>query len=266
MNLLPTDYHIHTSLCKHASGKVEEFVERAIGAGLREIAFTDHIPLPGGFDLRHRMAYHEMEIYQNWIYTAREKYPDITILLGIEADYYQGLEQYLERFLKAFDFDLIIMSVHFIPGWPPENWVFKYDFPDKSKSQIFNEYFSVLIAGIETGMFDILGHADIIKRPGESVLDISPDMVDRLMHALAREDMAIEINTSGIRKEVCETYPDATWLPLIKNQNVPVTTGSDAHIPDQIAFKFGELGDILKSAGIGQVATYNRRQRNYLEI
>jgi len=230
------------------------------------MAFTDHIPLPGDFDSRHRMAYHEMEIYQKWIYSAREKYPEIGILLGIEADYYQGLEQYLEKFLNTFEFDLVIMSVHFVPGWPPDNWVFKYDFPDKTKLQVFNEYISVLIAGIETGLFDILGHADIIKRPGESLLDISPEMVDRLMRALAGAGMAIEINTSGIRKEVGESYPEAAWLPLINNLNIPVTTGSDAHMPDQVAYKFDELRGILKSAGITRVAAYKRRQRNYLEI
>ena len=220
MNILPADYHIHTSLCKHASGKVNEFVEHAIDAGLREMAFTDHIPLPDGFDSRHRMDYHEMEIYQKWIYKAREKYPEITILLGIEADYYKGFEQYLEKFMRSFDFDLTIMSVHFIPGWSPENWVFKYDFPHKTKSQIINEYLSALIAGIGTGLFDVLGHADIIKRPGESLLDISPDMVERLLRTLASENMAIEINTSGIRKEVGESYPEAAWLPIIKNQNI----------------------------------------------
>ncbi|MCD4692171.1 MAG: PHP domain-containing protein, partial [Calditrichales bacterium] len=57
---MTADYHIHTKLCKHARGEMEEYVEQALRIGLKEIAFTDHIPLPDNFDIAHRMAYHEL--------------------------------------------------------------------------------------------------------------------------------------------------------------------------------------------------------------
>ncbi|HBC88850.1 MAG TPA: histidinol phosphate phosphatase, partial [Lentisphaeria bacterium] len=36
------DYHVHTYLCKHASGRPEEYVKAAIRSGISEIGFSDH--------------------------------------------------------------------------------------------------------------------------------------------------------------------------------------------------------------------------------
>ena len=57
------DYHIHTKLCKHAEGEIHQYIESAISAGLAEIAFTDHNPLPDKFDIAHRMEMEEIELY-----------------------------------------------------------------------------------------------------------------------------------------------------------------------------------------------------------
>ena len=71
------DNHLHTKLCRHAEGEVYEYVEKAISIGLKQIAFTDHIPLPNNFDLAHRMQQNEMDIYVKWIEQARNMYPEI---------------------------------------------------------------------------------------------------------------------------------------------------------------------------------------------
>lgn len=38
------DYHMHTPLCGHAQGEMEEYVEEAIRQGLKEIAFPTICP------------------------------------------------------------------------------------------------------------------------------------------------------------------------------------------------------------------------------
>ena len=47
---MPADYHMHTPLCRHATGTVEEYVARARELGLPEIGFSDHSPMPSYFD------------------------------------------------------------------------------------------------------------------------------------------------------------------------------------------------------------------------
>ncbi len=42
----PADYHMHTPLCRHATGEPGEYAARAIALGLTEIGFSDHSPMP----------------------------------------------------------------------------------------------------------------------------------------------------------------------------------------------------------------------------
>jgi histidinol-phosphatase (PHP family) len=235
------DYHMHTSLCKHASGEVYEFVERAITLGISKIAFTDHIPLPGNFDIAHRMKLSEMGLYQRWIRDVQCRYPEITIMFGIEADYYEGFEEYLSQFLSVFDLDIVIMSVHFVRHWPKGNWVFDYDFPDKKIEEIYTDYIDIIKKGVNTGLFDVIGHIDIIKRPGESLLKNIPQKITDLLNVVKNKDMAIEINTSGYRKSVAESYPGLDWLPVLSRFSIPICTGSDAHTPQQVGLNFKEV-------------------------
>ena len=45
-----TDYHMHTTLCGHATGAPRDYVLAAQRAGLVEIGFSDHNPMPTQFD------------------------------------------------------------------------------------------------------------------------------------------------------------------------------------------------------------------------
>ena len=260
------DNHIHTKLCKHAEGELFEYVEKSILRGLTEISFTDHIPLPKNFDLAHRMKLNEMDTYARWVQKAQSSYPEITIRYGIEADYYKGLEEYTEKFLSRYDFDIVIMSVHFIRHWPEGNWVFDYNFPDKTNTEIYSDYLSTLKEGIQTGLFDVLGHADMVKSIGDSLVQMVPNEVTKLLEILKESDMSIEINTSGYRKKVGESYPGFDWLTLIKENSLSVTTGSDAHHPDQVGLEFKSVYQKLKENGINKLVVYNNRLKKEVNL
>jgi histidinol-phosphatase (PHP family) len=235
------DYHIHTSLCKHASGEMREYVEQAIVSGLTEIAFTDHNPLPDGFDQAHRMQPHELELYVNEVRRLQAAYPQIQIRLGIEADYYDGFENYLEDTLRRFDFDLVILSVHFIKGWPQNNWAFSYHFPDRSLTEVYNDYLQALRRGVNTGLFNVIGHLDLVKSPEQPLLKHNRDEVVQLLREARNRNMALELNTSGLRRAIGETYPSLDILPLLQQEDLAITFGSDAHQPQQVGNYFAEL-------------------------
>lgn len=260
------DYHMHTKLCKHARGEAHEFIETAIAAGITEIAFTDHIPLPDGFDLQHRMAENEIELYIRWIESLQIRYPGIKIRLGIEADYIEGLEEYLFKFLNTYDFDVVIMAVHFLKHWPADQWVFAYDFPGKPIEAIYLDYLETVIRGIRTGLFDILGHADIIKNPAAPLLSVVPGGVYKLLSEIKSAGMAMEINTSGFRKPIGESFPALNWLGAAQRYGIPLTIGSDAHRPSQIALRFPEVYIRLEQFNINRLATFEKRQMKYYSL
>jgi histidinol-phosphatase (PHP family) len=252
---------MHTRLCRHATGSVEEYVESARRLGISEIAFTDHLPLPDGFDNAHRMKLEELDQYANWITGLRSRYPDMIIRHGIEADYYKGFENYTEKILGRYDFDVVIMSVHFVRHWSEGNWVFNYSFPAKPIAAVYADYIDTVIEGMKTGLFDILGHIDLIKKPGDSLIDIIPDDISRLLEIARQAAITIEINTSGYRKSVAEPYPGLDWLSLLKESNIPITVGSDAHAPDQVGLNFKAVYEEIKRRQFETLSTYEKRRR-----
>ena len=260
------DYHIHTKLCKHAHGEIKAYVEEAIKLGLTEIVFTDHIPLPDEFDLAHRMSLQELDVYAIWIDELRSAYPEITIKFGIEADYYEGFEEFTDKILSKYDFDVVIMSIHFLRHWPEGNWVFNYHFPDRPITDIYNDYLSTLIQGIGTGLFDIVGHADIIKSKENSFIARVPEKVNQLLEAIKDQNMVIEINTSGYRKEINQPYPGLDWLEILKKLEVPLTIGSDAHAPEQVALNFKNVLTAIRESGISTLYTFDKRKKKAVNI
>jgi histidinol-phosphatase (PHP family) len=264
--IINKDYHIHTKLCKHAQGEMYEYVEKAIDHGLKEIAFTDHIPLPDSFDIAHRMREEELEAYCKSIQTLQQTYPEISILCGIEADYYEGFEEYLSKTIDRFSFDLVIMSVHFIKDWPANNWVFSYYFPDHTLSQIYSEYTAALSKAIETKLFDIVGHFDLIKSPDASLLEKNGHEVDNLLKLIKQNDMTVEINTSGMRKHIDDLFPEKKIIERIIQQGISITIGSDAHQPNHVGFYFLELSNYLDSFKTLQLASYSKRTRSLESI
>lgn len=75
------DYHTHTTY-SHGLGSIEDNVKAAIKMGLTELAISDHGPGHMGFGIK-RSKYKEM---RSVIDELNDKYPDIKIMLGLEAN------------------------------------------------------------------------------------------------------------------------------------------------------------------------------------
>jgi histidinol-phosphatase (PHP family) len=262
------DYHLHTPFCRHASGSMEDYVIKALERRIEEICFTPHMPLPdfprGGSDLR--MDYQELDRYIDSVQELRARYPGYTILCGVEADYYAGYESYLKRVLSRYDFDLVLLSVHFVHSWPGNNWLFGFDFPDKTISQIYSEYFAEIKQGIKTGLFDCVAHLDVIKQPGYPVLQGNRGDVEEILDLCGAYNMSVEINTSGLRKQIGEMYPSRDILDLIVEREIPLVTSSDAHGPGSIAYGFSKLYSLLSELPRCTIARYRRRSAQSISI
>lgn len=260
------DYHLHTRLCRHAEGEMSQYIENAIEAGIDEIAFTDHIPLPDQYDSAHRMSLAEFETYLDWIESARSTYKEIKIRTGIEADYLPQYEKFLDDFLRQYRFDMVLMSVHFINHWQDGNWVFNYSFPGREEKDIFRDYTEALISGIRTGLFDIVAHIDLLKRQGVSLIQEYPDLADSILDEIKNQDMVVEINTSGFRKAVAESYPGRDWFPALITKKIDICTGSDAHKPEQVGFNFGQTYRDLADHGFTVITSFENRSKQYRKI
>ena len=138
------DYHMHTSLCKHAEGAPVDYVRAAAANGVPEICFTDHCPTPGdAYDLESRMDMDEFPTYTEWVRRAQAD-QSVTVLYGIEADYYPGCEPFLSEWLPAQPFDLVLGSVHFIRDWGFDNPAYLSEWERVQVKDAWAEYFDLV--------------------------------------------------------------------------------------------------------------------------
>ena len=80
-NYILGDYHTHT-IYSHGKGTIEQNVQEAIKHGLKAVAITDHgfgQPFAG-------ITPKKFEVMKQEVKELREKYPQIRILLGVEAN------------------------------------------------------------------------------------------------------------------------------------------------------------------------------------
>lgn len=76
------DYHMHSRYSGDSKNDLEAIVQRAIEIGLEEIAITDHGPSHNGYGIK-RIEYW---VLRREIDHLNEKYPQIKVLLGLEAN------------------------------------------------------------------------------------------------------------------------------------------------------------------------------------
>ena len=112
---LLANYHTHTWRCMHARGTEEEYVRRAIDAGISVLGFSDHSPWPytSGFVSGMRMRWDQFPGYLDTVLALREKYAgQIKILTGLECEAFPAWFGWL-RDLKAQCLDYVLMGNHY---------------------------------------------------------------------------------------------------------------------------------------------------------
>jgi histidinol-phosphatase (PHP family) len=263
---MPADYHLHTYLCKHASGSVEEYIRSAWEKEITEICFADHVPSPHGYDPAVRMEMEQFEEYRQLI-TDAARNEDVNVLFGVEADYYDGCEEFFKTWLPEQNFDLVIGSVHYIENWGFDNPEVRHVWDSVDVVQAWTDYFNLVIKMAESKMYDIVGHIDLPKKFGYSPEeDEVKEMIIPVLDAIAESGMGIEINTSGLRREIGEIYPSTGLLKMSRERDIPISFGSDAHRPQEVGESFAKGIKAATDAGYTECLQMRQRAQNLIPI
>lgn len=236
-NMLP-DYHIHTILCKHATGDVVDYRASAKRLDIPEICFTDHAPSPDGYDAGYRMDMTQISPYTSMVAGLQDgEAPDV--LLGIEADYYEGCETFLREWLPAQNFDFILGSVHYIEDWGFDNPIHRHIWDSVDVTNTWRKYFELIGRLADSGLYDAVGHLDLPKKFGHRPSDQDlKEMVQPALDRIAKAGMGMELNTSGLNKPVGEIYPSSLIVSLAFDREIPICFGSDSHRPEDVGRGF----------------------------
>lgn len=242
------DHHVHTKLCGHAVGEMEEYVEMAIAKGLRKLIFLEH--LEKGISTPHRtwLSAEDFTTYFRVGERLQEQYKDqIEIGLGVECGYNPVSKDILNKKLQERPWAWIGLSCHFValPGDSHHINLFSRNPESHQKiraygtAELFSLYFKRLIEAVQSLPANMLCHLDGALRHLPECL-LGKDhllLIEELLDLVVETEMTLEINTSGLRLRG-EQFPAGQVLEMAVAKKIPFCLSSDAHRPEDVAHAF----------------------------
>lgn len=280
------DYHLH--LWPHhdhdtvlRAEQLAEYCAQAEAVGITEIALTEHLfrfrqadaLLAGFWDdesvppaLAESMAgywkFHatvDLDAYVDCAQQARDA--GLPIVIGLEVDYYEGRMDEVAALLAGYPLDVLLGSVHWVGGWRFDDLddpVSMAEWSTRRVDDCWDAYTGALEELAASGVCDVLAHPDLMKVAGH-VPSAPDEWWDRIAEAAVSSGMAAELNSAGWRKPVGEQYPALPLLRRFVDRGVPLTTASDAHHLDHVAYRVDDMRVLLASLGVETLQGYRAR-------
>jgi histidinol-phosphatase (PHP family) len=258
---LPPDYHMHTPLCRHATGEPVDYARQALAVGLTEIGFSDHSPMrQDNFD-NWRMNNSQLDEYVAKVRLAQKEFPQLTIRLALEVDYLPGHEDWIHQLAARQPWDYFIGSVHYVSNsWDIDNPAKLSEWKKRDAFEVWSVYFERLTMAAESGLFEIIGHVDLPKKFGHRPARDCTPLYEKFLDAAKKSGCAIELNTAGLRKDCKEIYPSRQILEFAFQKGVPITFGSDAHAPSEVGMNFAGAIQLAHDAGYKESCRFVQRK------
>lgn len=251
---ITVDGHVHTYLCNHAVGSMEEYVQAALERGLRKIIFLEHMEAgidyieqtwltDGDFDLYFKEGEKLRDVYEG----------RIEIGLGVEVGYNPSHSTTLVNRLADYKWDRIGVSCHF---YKPLGYRHHLNLLSRKKAntapmtalgteKLLTAYFETLLEAVVVLPGDVLCHLDAALRfvPQLTYTEEHLQQIEKILNTVKQKNMALEVNTSGIdiRRSV---FPAEPILMMAKEKDITLVAGSDAHRPEDVGRYFSSLASL----------------------
>ena len=221
------NYHTHTPRCGHAFGEEIEYVEAAIGAGLKILGFSDHTPqfFPGAYYSRMRMRPWLLQEYMDTVLALKAKYADkLQIHLGLEVEYYPAIFPKLMEILRDTPVEYLLLGQH----WDGNEEGEPYNGRPTEDCRHLERHCDQVIEAMHTGAFTYIAHPDILNFVGDE--KTYRQQIRRLCQAANSCNMPLEMNLLGLMEE--RYYPNPRFWEVAAEENCTMIFGRDAHRPE----------------------------------
>ncbi|MGN1319223.1 MAG: histidinol-phosphatase HisJ family protein [Lachnospirales bacterium] len=261
------DYHTHSSFSFDSDAPMENMIIQAIAKGLNEIAFTDHVD----FDKRYTLNDYDEIIPV--VMDFREKYKDrIKIVFGVEIGLENKWKDIINPFSKKYPFDFIIGSSH-----ATKTYDLYYDqkefFSNRTKEEAYSIYFEEIYKNVlACPNFNVYGHLDFVSRYGlyeDNSLKYEDysDLIDKVLKAIIENGKGIEINTSGFRYGIDNTYPSLDIIRRYKELGGEILTcGSDSHSIAGVGGYIDYAYELAKACGFKYITRFENQKPDFVLI
>jgi histidinol-phosphatase (PHP family) len=267
-----TDYHVHLRPDDpdtpperfFTAANAERYRVAAEEQGIAELGVAEHV-----YRFRAALDVWDHPFWREWARDDLDAYcsfvrEETDLGLGIEADFVPGREDRMATLLDAREWDYVVGSVHFLRDLSLDTEQFSVWGRGESPERVWRRYFETLAESARSGLYDIVGHPDLVKVWGDRAPRPEGDLrrfYEPAVEAFADAGVAVEVSTAGLRKPAAEIYPARPYLEMLVDAGCPLALSSDAHTPAEIGFRYEQALELLGEAGVGELAVFERRVR-----
>lgn len=242
------DRHVHTELSLDCPAKIADVLDCAVSGGMKEIFITDHCDMDLGPDWLQ-----PVERYTETLEQYKRRYAGkIDVHIGIEIGLNPEYNGQISSYLASWPFELVVGSVHTMLGKDPY-YREEYDLEDHD---FYAAYFKTVLERLRSdNSIDVLGHLDYVVRYGrEKGASYFPEKfsgeIEEILKILIRRDIALELNTGGLRKGIDFVHPHEFILGMYKDMGGKrLSLGSDAHFAEHVGAGFDEALKLMGRFG-----------------
>ena len=264
------DYHVHSSFSDDSVYEMEDVIRDAIGLGVDELCFTEHVDY--GIKVDHgempivkrdgsTMLNVDHDSYFKTLENFKEKYKDkISLKKGLEFGVQMHTLDKYQKLVSKYPLDFILLSIHQVNDIECHTAEFKEGKDQLTYNRVyFNELYDIVKNYKD---YSVLAHIDLMRRfdkPDELAFEKVEDIIASILKVVIKYDKGIELNTSWHRYGLKEPTPSLGILKLYKDLGGKIITlGSDSHRPVQLTNGIKEDKELLKSLGYKEFCTFDK--------
>ena len=259
------DYHVHSNKSFDADPKtsIESILKTAVNREIDEIILCDH------YDVNWVISGENPDVdfhdSLNQINAAKKKFENINnnteFLLGIELGQPNQFPDKASEVLANNDFDFVLCALHNARDEQDFYYIDYKNINILNLIKIFEKYTNELCELANWGNFHSLAHITypvryFLLNNIHIPMEKYNDLYKKLFKILIHRGIALEVNTSGLRKKINQLSPTYDLLKLYKEAGGElITVGSDAHNTLDIFSGIPYTYERLRAMGFKYIST-----------
>jgi histidinol-phosphatase (PHP family) len=175
----------------------------------------------------------------------------------------------VQSLLEKLPFDYVIGSLHYVGA----ELVFLPEYlRQRTADQAYQDYFAELARMTATGVFDILGHLDILAVTAKLHYgSYDPCRYEEAIRIVLRNcierDILLEINSQGLRKPANILVPGAEILGwYVEMGGESICFGSDAHVASHMGMHLDIALQTARDSGLKTLTRFEKRQKQPIPL
>lgn len=260
------DCHNHSNYSMDGSVSVADMCRAAADRGIDVFAVTDHCDVN---EWENQKLETSIPASLSAVEAQKGKW-DVRLLSGVELG--EPLEDMgkTRQILADPRLDLVIGSIHNVPGQPDFYFLDYAKFTDAEIHSLFQAYYQTLGEMAAWAGFDTLAHITYpyrylnqARQKREFTLDpfAFDKLADETLRLLVEKGRAFELNGSSLSQSEQDRELNRHYLKRYRQLGGEmVTFGSDAHIPEKIGQQMGLAYAMLRECGFSSVTYFEKRQ------